>query len=136
MLTDPRDGMPPAFIASSRRSFYLPSSMLRVLSSLLVAMALFLSPLAMAGGAGMAMPHAAVTAAGDHCAGTEAPSDENDPAMEVSCASSCAAYPPLSPLPAEKPAALRAKLAIAKPQLLAGIHPEDETPPPRMTPEI
>lgn len=111
--------------------------MLRFLSSFFVAMALFLSPLAMAGGAGMAMPHATATvsAAGDHCAGGEVPSDE-DSSMKVSCASSCAAYPPVAPLPAEKPATARAELGIAKPQLLAGIHPEGETPPPRMTPEI
>ena len=138
MRSEARAGMSPAFIASSRRYFYRPSSMLRFLSSLLVAIALFLSPLAMANGAGMAMPHgtATATAAGDHCAGKEAPSDEGDSSMKVSCASSCAAYPPFTPLPAEKPATARAKLGIAKPQLLAGIHPEGETPPPRMTPEI
>jgi hypothetical protein len=105
---------------------------------LFVAMALFLSPLAIGSGAGSAMSHAtaSATAVGDHCAGREAPSDEGSSSLDLSCASSCAAYPPFTPLPADKPAAARAKLAIAEPQLLAGIHPEGETPPPRMTPEI
>ncbi len=86
----------------------------------------------------MAMPHAAATATatGDHCAGRGAPSEEGDSFADLSCASSCAAYPPFTPVPAEKLAAPRARLGIAKPQLLAGIHPEGETPPPRMTPEI
>ena len=136
MQADATAGMPPAFIASSHRRFYLQSNMLRFLSSLLVAMALFLSPLAMGSGAGMAMPHATATAAGDHCAGGKVPSGEDDSSMKVSCASSCAAYPPFTPLPAEKSTTARARLGIAKPQLLAGIHPEGETPPPRMTPEI
>lgn len=130
--------MPPASIASSRPRFYLTSNMLRFLSSLLVAVALLLSPLAMASGAGMAMPQAAAAtnAADEHCAGGQVPADDDRCLMKVGCASSCAAYPPFTPLPQEKPSTVRAKPGFARSQPLAGIHPEGETPPPRMTPEI
>lgn len=131
MKTGAMGGVFPAFIASSRRRIYCPSDMLRFLSSLLMAMALFLSPLAMAGGAGMAMPHAAAPAAADHCAGTEAPADEDSPSFDVSCASSCAAYPPFAASPAEIPATAQFNRDLIKQQWLAGLHPERETPPPR-----
>ena len=127
----------PAFIVSSHARLYLGFVMVRFLSSLVVALALFLSPLAMASGAGMAMPSAAAaTGAGSHCAGSEAPSDADNSLMEMSCASSCAAYSPDPLIPAANASASPAKPIVMKPRLLAGIHPEGETPPPRITPEI
>ena len=111
--------------------------MYRLVASLLVALALFVSPLVMASGAGMAMPHAAALSQVDgHCAGEEAPADEDGAPAKGSCASACAAC--LSLGASSSAAASIAPLVIAAngPQVLSGIHPEGETPPPRMTPEI
>ena len=138
MQTDAEASMATTFIASSGRRVYLPSSMVRFLSSLFVAIALFLSPLAMASGAGMAMSHAGTAAMGaaDHCAGGESPLSGDESSIEISCASSCAAYSSSPLVAAEKFPILAPKPRVMKSQRLAGIQPEGETPPPRITPEI
>ena len=134
-----RHGPSAPFIVSSRASLYLPSGMVRLLSSLFVALALFLSPLSMAGGSGMAMSHPVTSAAPDmedHCAGSESSTDEGKAPAKLSCASACAAFLPASPIASNEAPAERVALTLPGPQLLIGIHPEGETPPPRLSPEI
>lgn len=139
MTREARPGLEVGFIVGSLQRSYLRRGMIRFLSSLIIALALFWSPLAMAGGAGMAMSHAPTTAASDtggHCTGTEAPSDEESAPSEISCASACAAFLPCGPIAASEAPPAQAVLTLLGPQLIAGIHPEGETPPPRMTSEI
>ena len=113
--------------------------MLRLLSSLFVAMALFFSPVAMASGAAMAMPHATPgggNVSADHCAGDEAPADDNKSGFKLSCGSACAAVTPNDAVHSGEAHGTGAVLAMSGHQILTGIHPERETPPPRITPEI
>ena len=113
--------------------------MIRFLSSLFVALALFTSPLAMASGAGMAMSHPMTTAApgaAGHCMGGAPSSDQGDSPMELSCASTCPAFLPDGGEASDEAPAALAVLTLSHNPLLVGIHPEGETPPPRMTPEI
>ena len=127
------------FIAGTRQHPYLKFFMIRVLSSLLIALALFISPLLMANGAGMAMPHGAAAAqaqADGHCGSDETPADTKGTSGKASCASACAAVPAASPAPAEAAPATRAVIANGPPQVFSGIHPEGELRPPRITPEI
>ena len=127
------------FIAGRFGWHYLWRSMPRLLSSLLLALALILSPLAMIGGAApaqAAMPHA-VSAAG-HWAET-APAQEHEkraPGMEVGCAIACAAVPAAEPISAERLPLKAMMPAVPADQLLSGIYLEGETPPPRIRPEI
>ena len=106
---------------------------IRILSSLLVALALIAAPLGMAGGWGAAIAAPPAAAAGKHdghC-GDTAPTDERKAPGHIGCASGCAAVPAApaaiadpSVLPARPPA-----LAMSAP--LGSIAPERETPPPR-----
>lgn len=113
---------------------------MRLLSSLLIALALLVSPLAMASGSAAAMPHGgaigteevAVTA---HCAGTDAP-DHQAPDPGMSCTAACAAFPALPPLIGEPFQLPRPLHSVARQQHLPAIELEGETPPPRMTPRI
>lgn len=131
-----RDAAKP-FIAGRSGSHYVWRRMPRLLSSLLLAFALLLSPLAMIGGAGPA--HAAAPeAAASHCAET-APATEHEkdaPGMEMGCAIACAAVPATEPSHAERLPHDVLPPALLGDQLLSGIHPEGETPPPRIRPEI
>lgn len=127
------------FIAGRFGSHYVLPSMSRLLSSLLMALALIVSPLGMIGGAGAAhaaMPQAASAAA--HC-GEEGPAQQHEkraPGMEVGCAIACAAVPATGPFSAERLPHASMPPALPGDQLLSGIHPEGETPPPRIRPEI
>ena len=124
-------------IANPRPCPHMRSSMYRLIASLLVALALFVSPLAMSSSAGMAMPHAATLAQDDgHCAGESAPADEDGTPAKASCASACAACLSLGAISSEQAALAPVALAAAGPQVLSGIRPEGETPPPRILPEI
>lgn len=127
----------PTFMASSSRPVYLAATMLRFVSSLLVALALLFSPLAMSGGAAVAASHgpAAMAVEGD-CPGTHAPADKTQSHAKIGCAVSCAAFPAVGSITNEPVAPTKAKAVAARHQLLVGIHPEGETPPPRITPEI
>jgi len=132
-------GIRAVFIAGTRDHLYLRCSMIRLFSSLLIALALFVSPLMMANGAAMAMPHVAATSevqTGSHCADSEVPSDEEKSRGEASCASACAAFPAVGPADPEEAPAARTAVAAGVPQALSGIHPEGELRPPRITPEI
>jgi hypothetical protein len=139
MTLSSRQGHGGVFIAGTRHHLYLRCGMIRLFSSLLIALALFVSPLVMANGAGMAMPHVAATSeaqAGSHCAGSEAPSDEEKSRGEASCASACAAFPAVGPAHPEEAPAARTAVAAGVPQALSGIHPDGELRPPRIPPEI
>ena len=132
-----RDEAP--FIAGRSGSHYVWRRMPRLLSSLLLAFALLLSPLAMIGGVGPAHAAApqAAPAAG-HCA-EKTPATEHEksaPGMEMGCAVACAAVPATEPFSAERLPHDVLPPALLGDQLLSGIHPEGETPPPRIRPEI
>ena len=125
------------FIALTQRRPYLGISMYRVLASLLVALALFVSPLVMSNGASMAMPHAATqTQVDGHCAGEEAPADTDGTPAKASCASACAACLSLGATSSDQAVVASATLTATGDQVLSGIHPEGETPPPRIPSEI
>jgi hypothetical protein len=127
------------FIAGTRQHPYLSRSMIRLMSSMLVALALFVSPLLMASGASMAMPHAAAasgTQTGSHCADSEAPAEDDTSRGDASCASACAAFPAIGPAYLEEALPVRPPAAAGIPQALSSIHPEGELRPPRITPEI
>jgi len=126
------------FIAGRIWPHYLWCSMPRFLSSLLLAIALLLAPLAMIGGAGSAHAARPQAASAAHCA-EEAPVQKHEkraPGMEVGCAIACAAVPATQPFSAERLPHAAMLPALLGDQLLSGIHPEGETPPPRIRPEI
>jgi len=110
----------------------------RLLSTLLLALALLLSPLAMVGvgPAHAAMPETASMAM--HCAeeGSAPQHEKRAPGMDVGCATACAAVPATVQSAAEQPANDPIAPPLPGDQLLSGIHPEGETPPPRIRPEI
>jgi hypothetical protein len=126
----------PPFIAGRAGPHYVHGRMSRLLSTLLLAFALLLSPLAMIGGAHAAMPH--TTSSALHCADEgEAPQQGQDaPEMNVGCAMSCAAIPAAEPAASAEAHPEPAQLGAIPDQLLSGVHPEGETPPPRIAPEI
>ena len=127
------------FVAGRLDSHYVRRSMPRLLSSLLLALALILSALAMLGGTGRAhaaMPQTASTAT--HC-GEEGSAQEHEkraPGMELSCAIACSAVPATETFSAERLGHAAMRPTLPGDQLLSGIHPEGETPPPRIRPEI
>lgn len=105
--------------------------LLRLLSSLLVALAMLIAPVAMAGGA-MAKPVTAAAAPADHFGHCdEAPEDERKAPVHMSCASSCAAMPAVQPQVPDLAAPAPAAPPLAPGNGLNGIAPEAETPPPR-----
>jgi len=110
--------------------------MIRLLASFLVALALFLSPMVMEMGGGMAMAETRLTETDGGCAGHHAPADDRTSDMKMSCAIACAAIP-------GTPATVKAQVVPAKgatligaAHMLTGIWPEGETPPPRSASEI
>ena len=111
--------------------------MLRLISAFWVALALLVSPIVMAGGAAhAAAPSMAM--ASDHCAdmGEAPPSDKSMPGMDIACAIACTALPAAAPYFAAAGALQPTAALAARAGTLAGIHPESETPPPRILPEI
>lgn len=139
MTADPRHAPDAPFIAGSAQRPYLRSGMIRLLSSLFVALALFASPLMMADGASMAMSHASADSApqeAGHCSGDETPSDQQDAPVEMGCATACAAFLSDHHVAVDEAPVALAVLALTRDHALPGIHPEGETPPPRITPEI
>lgn len=127
------------FIAGRLRSDYVSRSVPRLLSSLLLALAVILSPLAMIGGAGpahAAMPQTASTAAHGGEEGAAQEHEKRAPGMELGCAIACAAVPATGPFSAERLQHAAMPPTLTGDQLLSGIRPEGETPPPRIRPEI
>ena len=121
------------FIAGSRGRTYIGLSMNRLLSFLVVALALLLSPMAMAHGA---MPATAQTAthslmASSHCSGDEQPAPNDKKPGEFSCAAACAAIPGVAPCDARL-AMFGEPPEETHGEALIGFVPEGETPPPRI----
>ncbi len=136
---DRRISNAPMFMRGSRGPHYPRSHMLRLLSSLIVALALFFSPLAMANGSGMAASHSAAAVqaeASGPCVDHDVPSGHEKSSTDMSCASACAAVPGLSAIVADEVVMSSPEVIMAGHQVLIGIHPEGETPPPRISPEI
>ena len=126
------------FIAGRICQHYVWRSMPRLLSSLLLALALLAAPLAMIGGAAPAHATTQPASAAMHCA-EEGPAlrhEKRVPGMDAGCAIACAAVPATEPFTAERLPHAAMPLALHGNQLLSGIHPEGETPPPRIRPEV
>lgn len=109
----------------------------RVLSQLLLILALLFSPSAMIGG--VAAAHGAAPAAAalpSHCAEQPGEGSRKHSAEGIDCAIACAALP--ASLPAANLAQLMPERAsrAAEPVVLVGLAPESDTPPPRSTPAI
>jgi len=120
----------------------------RLLSALLIALAMFCAPLAMGvGGSAMARPATATTmtvanattvmAMESNCPGmNHAMSSDRTPTIGDGCAIGCAAVLAL-------PTAIAGEVLLARPLLfatraaaLSGIWPEADSPPPRLAPAI
>ena len=127
----------PPFIAGRAGPHYVHRRMSRLLSTLLLAFSLLLSPLAMiGGGAHAAMPH--TTSSAVHCAddGAAPQQGQDAPKMNVGCAMACAAIAAAAPAAGAQVRLEPAQLGAVPARLLSGVHPEGETPPPRIAPEI
>lgn len=109
---------------------------LRLFSSILVALALFLSPVAMSIGGIAAQVHAATVEMPEmtaHCDGLGEPLDKSQPHMKPGCAATCAALPAFSPDTPAQSRPLKACATTSVPPPLAGITPEVTYPPPRFS---
>jgi hypothetical protein len=81
----------------------------------------------------LAMPHAAPATMPSHCSGEPAPSPDQDKSDRIDCMTACAAIAaPVGPVFAPPPACGMARVALAA-FALAGIRPEAEPPPPRIS---
>ncbi len=123
-------------VAPQSAGHYDGLHMLRLISALWVALALLVSPVVMAGTAHAAMPSTEM--ASDHCAdmGETKPSDKNMPGMDIACAIACTALPAAAPYIAAAGMLQPIAALSSRADALAGVHPESETPPPRIHPEI
>lgn len=113
--------------------------MFRLVSSLLIAVALLFSPLAMADGKAMAACHAprASMDLDAHGVTTDAPPGHKERSdAKVSCTVGCAALLMVESAIGDEMPPTVAKTLASRSQLLIGIRLEGETPPPRITPEI
>jgi len=111
----------------------------RFLSSLLVVLALFLSPIAMASGAMAAGRHAdphEMMAMPGHCSGGELPASDSDIPDQASCAAACAALPAIAAPRSLAIARFGAPIIAGPDQPLTAFKREGETPPPRTNPVI
>ena len=126
-------------VVSAGSPSHVAARMLRLLVSLLIALAMIQAPAAMAHTAvGPATAHDASASTADHgrpCSDGQT-SEDGRAAVAASCTSSCAALPATGPLHIARAQRLIGSPAPAGAQVLVGIHPEGETPPPRITPEI
>ena len=108
--------------------------MLRFFASILVALALFFSPLAMEMGGGMAMANTTMAEMNGSCAGMHHPSSDDEKSdVKMSCALACAAIPGTPAPVADQAVPPKSDAVIVADPVLTGIWPEGETPPPRNT---
>lgn len=128
----------PPFIESSGRPAYLAATMFRLLSSMLVAIALLLSPMVMTSGGAMAAPHNPTMVVGmdGHCAETDVPSGNDRSKAMADCTVTCPMFASVEPMVADNGSPAKEDVFVAKYATLIGIRPEGEKPPPRITPEI
>lgn len=110
--------------------------MARLLSTLLIAFAMFCAPLAMhMNGSAMANPTAAEMGAG--CEGMAHPAPDGQKSdTEANCAVACAALPGLPAVMPTEALVTKVALFTGTTQPLTGVWPEAETPPPRLAPAI
>ena len=102
----------------------------RFLLHLLVLAGLVLAPF---GRVGLALAQAAPAAMTAHCAGDPAPVPDQDKSDRVDCTAACAAIAaPVGPVFVPPPACGMARVALAA-LARAGIRPEAEPPPPRIS---
>ena len=110
---------------------------MKLLSSLLIALAMLVSSVSMASGNAAAMPQPGtmeMASVAGHCAGSESSSDRKSPEPGMYCAVACAAFLAMPPLIEQRDQPPKTLHPIAGQQQLAAITLEGETPPPRMTP--
>jgi hypothetical protein len=96
-------------------------------------LALALAPFGrMAAAEAKAMPHHAAMAMPGHCAGQPQPDQDRHPAT-IDCMMACAAMAPHAATDFVPPTVAHAEPASAPALILAGILPEAEPPPPRLS---
>lgn len=108
---------------------------MRLFVSLLLAFAMFFSPLTMVGSA-MAMAPITVGASDGGCAGMQHPAPEeqrSDPKMD--CAAACAAIPGTPATASARIIRPKSRTAMVPSQVISGFCSEGETPPPRIASE-
>lgn len=113
--------------------------MLRFLASILIALALFISPVAMANGGAAAMTQGSgshAMAMDDHCRPPCHSSDNHKADIKMSCVGACAALSPAPLAMAVRLEGCRVAAAMMAPHDLTGIRPDRETPPPRASQRI
>ncbi len=111
--------------------------MLRLFASLLVALAMFSSPLSMEMGVGTAMAQSTAAMSDGGCPGMHDPAPVEQKAdLKMSCAAACAAIPVTPATVRARFVRPEARAAMAPAQVLVGIGAERETPPPRIASEI
>jgi hypothetical protein len=113
--------------------------MLRFLASILVALALFASPVAMANGGAAAMAPGSGGQAmtmEDHCAPPHRSSDDGKANIKISCAVVCAALSPAPLAMGERLEGSPVMAVMVATRDLTGIRPDRETPPPRASQRI
>lgn len=113
--------------------------MLRLLASLLVALSLLFSPLAMANGGAMAASHGSAMVmmnSQDECAGADTPSGTDQSDTMAECAVTCATFAAVEPTIGDNVPSTKEEVLVARYATLIGIRPEGKKPPPRITPEI
>ena len=118
------------FIAGSRGRTYIGLSMNRLLSFLVVALALLLSPMANGAIAATAQTATHGLMASGHCAGDELPASDDKKSDQFSCAAACAAIPAVTTC-STRFTIFGEPRVQARDEALIGFVPEGETPPPR-----
>ena len=98
---------------------------------LLLVLALVLSPIGMAAGAGAA--HAQTVEVAGHCAGMAMPADDHEPARKIDCMSVCSAVAPGQAAVPERTSVAPIVDESEPAPALIGSAPERETPPPRFS---
>ncbi|WP_156415198.1 hypothetical protein [Sphingobium baderi] len=112
--------------------------MMKLLSSLLIALSMLVSSVSMANGNIAATSHQGamqMASMAGHCAGSDSPSDRKSPEPGMHCAVACAAFPAIAPLIEQRDQPTKTPHPVASQQHLAAITLKGETPPPRMTPK-
>ena len=117
-----------------RRSIILPIVKLRRLLQFLLLVALVVAPFGRMGtGEAKALPHHDMSAMAPHCPGPPPSDEDRGNRMAVDCMIACAAMSPAAaPFFAPPPAAEAAPTAMPA-SILAGIRPEADPPPPRLS---
>ena len=103
----------------------------KVVAPLLLLIAVLLMPFGMAPSAASEAHHAMTAAMPTKHCPEQVPNHESKGAL-AQCTMACAAAVPASSSPVEEPCRMAAEVAVPGPgRLLAGLHPETATPPPK-----